>query len=144
MLLLSQDNDAEQEEVAQSLSLVKDVIGVVDRKVASYEKKVRLNEIYMKTDSKSIMRMKSGQMFAKEDLKRKKLVRDGSVFLKSATGRLKGEAYGVLGEVGSLVWGQVLGTCTYDQGHWSLCSPDSTVRSELMFWNCGGEGQVPG
>lgn len=92
MLLLSQDNDAEQEEVAQSLSLVKDVIGVVDRKVASYEKKVRLNEIYMKTDSKSIMRMKSGQMFAKEDLKRKKLVRDGSVFLKSATGRLKGEA----------------------------------------------------
>ncbi|XP_049639200.1 A-kinase anchor protein 13 [Suncus etruscus] len=89
LLQCTKDNDAEHEEVAQSLSLVKDVIGVVDRKVASYEKKVRLNEIYMKTDSKSIMRMKSGQMFAKEDLKRKKLVRDGSVFLKSATGRLK-------------------------------------------------------
>jgi A-kinase anchor protein 13 len=71
---------------------VKDVIGAVDSKVASYEKKVRLSEIYTKTDSKSIMRMKSGQMFAKEDLKRKKLVRDGSVFLKSVTGRLKGKA----------------------------------------------------
>lgn len=81
----------EQEDLTQSLSLVKDVIGAVDSKVASYEKKVRLGEIYTKTDSKSIMRMKSGQMFAKEDLRRKKLVRDGSVFLKSATGRLKGK-----------------------------------------------------
>ncbi|XP_060035348.1 A-kinase anchor protein 13 isoform X4 [Erinaceus europaeus] len=89
MLQCTKDNEAEQEDLAQSLSLVKDVIGAVDSKVASYEKKVRLNEIYMKTDSKSIMRMKSGQMFAKEDLKRKKLVRDGSVFLKNAAGRLK-------------------------------------------------------
>lgn len=81
----------EQEDLTQSFSLVKEVIGAVDRKVASYEKKVRLGEIYAKTDSKSIMRMKSGQMFAKEDLRRKKLVRDGSVFLKSTTGRLKGK-----------------------------------------------------
>ncbi|XP_054550718.1 A-kinase anchor protein 13 isoform X3 [Talpa occidentalis] len=89
ILQCTKDNEAEEEDLAQSLSLVKDVIGAVDSKVASYEKKVRLNEIYTKTDSKSIMRMKSGQMFAKEDLKRKKLVRDGSVFLKNAAGRLK-------------------------------------------------------
>ncbi|XP_021120446.1 A-kinase anchor protein 13 isoform X4 [Heterocephalus glaber] len=89
ILQCTKENEVEQEDLAQSLSLVKDVIGAVDSKVASYEKKVRLNEIYTKTDSKSIMRMKSGQMFAKEDLKRKKLVRDGSVFLKSAAGRLK-------------------------------------------------------
>ncbi|XP_048646252.1 A-kinase anchor protein 13 isoform X2 [Marmota marmota marmota] len=89
ILQCTKDNEAEQEDLTQSLNLVKDVIGAVDSKVASYEKKVRLNEIYTKTDSKSIMRMKSGQMFAKEDLKRKKLVRDGSVFLKSAAGRLK-------------------------------------------------------
>ncbi|XP_045052324.2 A-kinase anchor protein 13 isoform X3 [Desmodus rotundus] len=89
ILQCTKDNEVEQEDLAHSLSLVKDVIGAVDSKVASYEKKVRLNEIYTKTDSKSIMRMKSGQMFAKEDLKRKKLVRDGSVFLKNAAGRLK-------------------------------------------------------
>uniref|UniRef100_A0A2I3LZU8 A-kinase anchor protein 13 n=1 Tax=Papio anubis TaxID=9555 RepID=A0A2I3LZU8_PAPAN len=89
ILQCTKDNEVEQEDLAQSLSLVKDVIGAIDSKVASYEKKVRLNEIYTKTDSKSIMRMKSGQMFAKEDLKRKKLVRDGSVFLKNAAGRLK-------------------------------------------------------
>ncbi|XP_036009419.1 A-kinase anchor protein 13 isoform X8 [Mus musculus] len=89
ILQCTKDNEVEQEDLTQSLSLVKDVIGAVDSKVASYEKKVRLGEIYTKTDSKSIMRMKSGQMFAKEDLRRKKLVRDGSVFLKSTTGRLK-------------------------------------------------------
>ncbi|XP_032118285.1 A-kinase anchor protein 13 isoform X6 [Sapajus apella] len=89
ILQCTKDDEVEQEDLAQSLSLVKEVIGAVDSKVASYEKKVRLNEIYTKTDSKSIMRMKSGQMFAKEDLKRKKLVRDGSVFLKSTAGRLK-------------------------------------------------------
>nr|XP_035159930.1 A-kinase anchor protein 13 isoform X2 [Callithrix jacchus] len=89
ILQCTKDDEVEQEDLAQSLSLVKEVIGAVDSKVASYEKKVRLNEIYTKTDSKSIMRMKSGQMFAKEDLKRKKLIRDGSVFLKSAAGRLK-------------------------------------------------------
>lgn len=93
VILSFSDSEVEQEDLAQSLGLVKGVIGAVDSKVASYEKKVRLNEIYTKTDSKSIMRMKSGQMFAKEDLKRKKLVRDGSVFLKSTTGRLKGEAH---------------------------------------------------
>ncbi|XP_068954635.1 A-kinase anchor protein 13 isoform X2 [Petaurus breviceps papuanus] len=89
ILQCTKENDLEQEDLAQSLSLVKDVIGAVDSKVANYEKKVRLNEIYTKTDSKSIMRMKSGQMFAKEDLKRKKLVRDGSLFLRNAAGRLK-------------------------------------------------------
>ncbi|XP_036909566.1 A-kinase anchor protein 13 isoform X2 [Sturnira hondurensis] len=89
ILQCTKDNEVEQEDLAHSLSLVKSVIGAVDSKVASYEKKVRLNEIYTKMDSKSIMRMKSGQMFAKEDLKRKKLVRDGSVFLKNAAGRLK-------------------------------------------------------
>ncbi|XP_045680887.1 A-kinase anchor protein 13 isoform X6 [Phyllostomus hastatus] len=89
ILQCTKDNKAEEEDLAHSLSLVKSVIGAVDSEVASYEKKMRLNEIYTKTDSKSIMRMKSGQMFAKEDLKRKKLVRDGSVFLKNAAGRLK-------------------------------------------------------
>lgn len=89
ILQCTKDNEAEQEDLTQCLSLVKDVIGAVDSKVASYEKKARLSEFYTKTDSKSIMRMNSGQMFAKEDLKRKQLVRDGTVSLKSSTGRLK-------------------------------------------------------
>ncbi|XP_075431351.1 A-kinase anchor protein 13 isoform X11 [Ascaphus truei] len=89
LLQYTKENEAEHEDVTQSLHMIKGVITAVNSKVNNYEKKMRLNEIYNKTDSKSIQRMKSGQMFAKEDLKRRKLVRDGSVFLKSTTGRLK-------------------------------------------------------
>lgn len=47
--------------------------------------------IFSRTDSKSIMRMKSGQMFAKEDLIRgRKLLHDGALQLKNSAGRLKG------------------------------------------------------
>lgn len=81
----------EHEDLTQSLNLVKDVIAAVNSKVSNYEKKMRLGEIYNRTDSKSIMRMKSGQMFAREDLRHRKLIRDGPVSLKNSAGRLKGE-----------------------------------------------------
>ncbi|XP_018423060.1 PREDICTED: A-kinase anchor protein 13 [Nanorana parkeri] len=83
ILQYTKENEIEHQEVEKALNLVKDVITEVNNKVNNYEKKKRLNEIYNKTDSKSIQRMKSGQMFAKEDLKRRKLVRDGTLFLRS-------------------------------------------------------------
>ncbi|XP_053573614.1 A-kinase anchor protein 13 isoform X2 [Bombina bombina] len=89
ILQYTKENEPEHQDVANSLNLVKDVITEVNTKVNNYEKKIRLNDIYIKTDSKSIQRMKSGQMFAKEDLKRRKLVRDGFVFLKPVKGGLK-------------------------------------------------------
>ncbi|NXG16716.1 AKP13 protein, partial [Grallaria varia] len=89
ILQYTKENEVEHEDLTQSLNLVKDVIAAVNSKVSNYEKKMRLGEIYNRTDSKSIMRMKSGQMFAKEDLRHRKLIRDGPVSLKSAAGRLK-------------------------------------------------------
>ncbi|NWT15743.1 AKP13 protein, partial [Vireo altiloquus] len=89
ILQYTKENQVEHEDLTQSLNLVKDVIAAVNSKVSNYEKKMRLGEIYNRTDSKSIMRMKSGQMFAREDLRHRKLIRDGPVSLKSATGRLK-------------------------------------------------------
>lgn len=91
-LFLFKENEVEHEDLTQSLNLVKDVIAAVNSKVSNYEKKMRLDEIYNRTDSKSIMRMKSGQMFAREDLRHRKLIRDGPVSLKNAAGRLKGNA----------------------------------------------------
>ncbi|XP_048337627.1 A-kinase anchor protein 13 isoform X3 [Sphaerodactylus townsendi] len=85
----TKENSKEQEDLVQSLNLVKEVIVAVNGKVSKYEKKTRLNEIYTRTDSKSIMRMKSGQMFAREDLRRRKFVRDGPVSLRNVAGRLK-------------------------------------------------------
>jgi len=91
-LFLFKENEVEHEDLTQSLNLVKDVIAAVNSKVSNYEKKTRLDEIYNRTDNKSIMRMKSGQMFAREDLRHRKLIRDGPVSLKNAAGRLKGNA----------------------------------------------------
>uniref|UniRef100_A0A674K9F1 A-kinase anchoring protein 13 n=1 Tax=Terrapene triunguis TaxID=2587831 RepID=A0A674K9F1_9SAUR len=82
ILQYTKENEVEHQDLTQSLNLVKDVIAAVNSKVSNYEKKTRLTEIYTRTDSKSIMRMKSGQMFAREDLRRRKLIRDGPVSLK--------------------------------------------------------------
>uniref|UniRef100_A0A8B9PAS8 A-kinase anchoring protein 13 n=1 Tax=Apteryx owenii TaxID=8824 RepID=A0A8B9PAS8_APTOW len=84
ILQYTKENEVEHQDLTRSLNLVKDVIAAVNSKVSNYEKKMRLDEIYTRTDSKSIMRMKSGQMFAKEDLRHRKLIRDGPVSLKNA------------------------------------------------------------
>uniref|UniRef100_A0A8U8CFZ1 Uncharacterized protein n=1 Tax=Geospiza parvula TaxID=87175 RepID=A0A8U8CFZ1_GEOPR len=89
ILQYTKENEVEHEDLTQSLNLVKDVIAAVNSKVSKYEKKMRLGEIYNRTDSKSIMRMKSGQMFAREDLRHRKLIRDGPVSLRNSAGRLK-------------------------------------------------------
>ncbi|XP_075996739.1 A-kinase anchor protein 13-like, partial [Genypterus blacodes] len=76
--------------VSEALRCVKELITAVDSKVNEQEKKQRLKEVYSRTDSKSIMRMKSGQMFAKEDLIRgRRLLHDGVLQLKNSAGRLK-------------------------------------------------------
>ncbi|XP_053128083.1 A-kinase anchor protein 13 isoform X3 [Hemicordylus capensis] len=89
ILQYTKESDDEHQDLMMSLNLVKEVITAVNSKVSNYEKKMRLDEIYTRTESKSIMRMKSGQMFAREDLRRRKFVRDGPVSLRNATGRLK-------------------------------------------------------
>ncbi|XP_059391815.1 A-kinase anchor protein 13 isoform X4 [Carassius carassius] len=84
------ENEEDHADVTQGLKLVKEVIAAVDNKVNEHEKKKKLKEVYSRTDSKSIMRMKSGQMFAREDLLRgQKLIHDGQLQLKNSAGRLK-------------------------------------------------------
>ncbi|XP_030642519.1 A-kinase anchor protein 13 [Chanos chanos] len=86
----TKDNEEDHKDLALALRLVKELIAGVDNKVNEYEKKRRLKEVYSRTDSKSIMRMKSGQMFAREDLIRgRKLIHDGPLQLKNSAGRLK-------------------------------------------------------
>ncbi|KAK5867946.1 hypothetical protein PBY51_012398 [Eleginops maclovinus] len=86
----TKDSDDDHISVCEALRCVKELITAVDSKVNEHGKKQRLKEVYSRTDSKSIMRMKSGQMFAKEDLTRgRKLLHDGSLQLKNTAGRLK-------------------------------------------------------
>uniref|UniRef100_UPI0037E78F37 A-kinase anchor protein 13-like isoform X2 n=1 Tax=Semicossyphus pulcher TaxID=241346 RepID=UPI0037E78F37 len=86
----TKESDEDHSCVCEALRCVKELITAVDSKVNEQEKKQRLREVYSRTDSKSIMRMKSGQMFAKEDLIRgRKLLHDGALQLKNSAGRLK-------------------------------------------------------
>ncbi|KAM7413850.1 hypothetical protein PAMA_018915 [Pampus argenteus] len=86
----TKDTDEDHSCVSEALRCVKELITAVDSKVNEQEKKRRLREVYSRTDSKSIMRMKGGQMFAKEDLIRgRKLLHDGALQLKNSAGRLK-------------------------------------------------------
>lgn len=85
------EGEDDYDDLAESVRLVKQVIAVVDSKVNEHEKRRRLKEFHARMDSKSIMMMKSGQMFAKEDLLRRRLIHDGLLHLKSSQGRLKGE-----------------------------------------------------
>ncbi|KAL2076380.1 hypothetical protein ACEWY4_028023 [Coilia grayii] len=86
----TRENEEEHGEVCRALSLVKEAIAAVDARVSEQEKRRRLKEIHARTDSKSIMRMKSGQMFAREDLLRgRRLIHDAPLQLKTSTGRLK-------------------------------------------------------
>ncbi|KAM9470506.1 A-kinase anchor protein 13 isoform 1-T1 [Clarias gariepinus] len=90
LLQHTREPEEEQADVTEALRQMKEVLTGVDSKVNDYEKRQRLKEVYSRTDSKSIMRMKSGQMFAREDLIRgRKLIHDGPLQLKNAAGRLK-------------------------------------------------------
>nr|XP_029138439.1 A-kinase anchor protein 13-like isoform X2 [Labrus bergylta] len=86
----TKESEEDHSSVCEALRCVKELITSVDSKVNEQEKKQRLREVYSRTDSKSIMRMKSGQMFAKEDLIRgRRLLHDGALQLKNSAGRLK-------------------------------------------------------
>uniref|UniRef100_A0A8C7INZ5 A-kinase anchor protein 13 n=1 Tax=Oncorhynchus kisutch TaxID=8019 RepID=A0A8C7INZ5_ONCKI len=84
------ENEEDHDDITQALRLVKEILNAVDNKVNEHDKKKRLKEVYSRTDSKSIQRMKSGQMFAREDLVRgRRLLHDGPLQLKNSAGRLK-------------------------------------------------------
>lgn len=116
------EGEEDYEDLTESVRLVKEVIAVVDSKVNEHEKRRRLKEFHARMDSKSIMMMKSGQIFAKEDLLRRRLIHDGVLHLKSNQARLKGKEAPTVGP-------PVL-CCVFSSKHKFL---DLLQRSTLCF-----------
>ncbi|TMS12907.1 A-kinase anchor protein 13 [Larimichthys crocea] len=77
MLQHTKESEEDYEDLTDAVRLVKEVIAAVDSKVNEHEKRRRLKDFHGRMDSKSIMMMKSGQMFAREDLLRRRLIHDG-------------------------------------------------------------------
>ncbi|KAJ7308408.1 hypothetical protein JRQ81_008952 [Phrynocephalus forsythii] len=79
----------EYEDLSQALSLIKEAITAVDAKVNETEKGQRLREIVAKMEVKSSGKFKNGLTFRKEDTLQRRLLLDGVLSLKAASGRLK-------------------------------------------------------
>ncbi|XP_035009533.2 A-kinase anchor protein 13 isoform X3 [Hippoglossus stenolepis] len=89
MLQHTREGEEEYEDLTDAVRMVKEVIAAVDSKVNEHEKRRRLKDFHGRMDSKSIMMTKSGQIFAREDLLRRRLIHDGVLQLKNSQGRLK-------------------------------------------------------
>ncbi|XP_026720889.1 insulin receptor isoform X1 [Athene cunicularia] len=77
------------EDLTQALSLIKDTITHVDAMVNEYEKGQRLKEIMHKMELKSSGKCKNGLFFRKDDMGQRRLLLDGMLYWKAASGRLK-------------------------------------------------------
>ncbi|XP_060924028.1 A-kinase anchor protein 13 isoform X6 [Limanda limanda] len=89
MLQHTKEGEEEYEDLTDAVRMVKEVIAAVDSKVNEHEKRRRLKDFHGRMDSKSIMMTKSGQIFAREDLLRRRLIHDGALQLKNSQGKLK-------------------------------------------------------
>ncbi|XP_069805420.1 rho guanine nucleotide exchange factor 2 isoform X2 [Dendropsophus ebraccatus] len=85
----SKGDEEEYQDLATSLSLVKELLSTIDQEVYNYEKNLRLQEIYQKVDSKSTAMVQGDNCFTKEELLRRKLVHEGSLLWKTVAGRFK-------------------------------------------------------
>ncbi|XP_075759048.1 rho guanine nucleotide exchange factor 18 isoform X2 [Pelodiscus sinensis] len=77
------------EDLSQALSLIKDMITHVDANVNECEKRQRLREIMSKMELKSSGKLKNGLFFRKDKMKQRRLLLDGMLYWKAASGRLK-------------------------------------------------------
>ncbi|XP_015741929.1 rho guanine nucleotide exchange factor 18 isoform X2 [Coturnix japonica] len=77
------------EDLIQALSLIKSTITHVDAIVNECEKGQRLKEIMHKMELKSSGKCKNGLFFRKDDMGQRRLLLDGMLYWKAASGRLK-------------------------------------------------------
>ncbi|XP_038854803.1 rho guanine nucleotide exchange factor 28-like [Salvelinus namaycush] len=87
------EGSEEHTELSQALTQVRDIITAVDMSVSKYEKAQELQEVLSRVENKSLSKLKSGEVFRKDDLlgkhQQRALQHKGLVYWKTATGRLK-------------------------------------------------------
>ncbi|XP_072904404.1 rho guanine nucleotide exchange factor 28 isoform X2 [Hemitrygon akajei] len=91
LLQYTEEGTEENEDVARSLAMIKDIITSIDTKVNKYEKEQKLLEILSRFENKTYAKLKNGRAFRKQDLtsRDRVLQHEGSMYWKTATGRLK-------------------------------------------------------
>uniref|UniRef100_A0A3B4FIL4 Rho/rac guanine nucleotide exchange factor (GEF) 18b n=1 Tax=Pundamilia nyererei TaxID=303518 RepID=A0A3B4FIL4_9CICH len=81
----------EHVDLSRALGLIKDTIVRVDTLVNLHEKSSRLREIHLRMEPKAQGKFKDGRVFRREDLApgRRRLLHEGTVSWRAASGRLK-------------------------------------------------------
>ncbi|XP_014460138.3 rho guanine nucleotide exchange factor 2 isoform X2 [Alligator mississippiensis] len=88
----SKGNEAEQQDLSTALVLVKDLLSAIDQEVHDSAKSARLREIHGRLDGRArVLLAWEGRnaAFGRDELLRRRLVHDGSLLWKMATGRFK-------------------------------------------------------
>ncbi|XP_075060780.1 rho guanine nucleotide exchange factor 18 [Mixophyes fleayi] len=85
----TEEGTEDYESLTRALTLLKETITEVDSRVHRSEKGQRLDEIIGKMEPKSSGKLKNGMTFRKHDIKQRQLLHDGTLYCKTASGRLK-------------------------------------------------------
>lgn len=83
--------EEERKDLTAALGLVKELLCHVDQDVHELEKGARLQEIYNRMDPRAQTPVPGKGPFGREELLRRKLIHDGCLLWKTATGRFKGQ-----------------------------------------------------
>ncbi|KAM4860848.1 rho guanine nucleotide exchange factor 2 isoform 2-T2 [Thomomys bottae] len=81
--------EEERQDLTAALGLVKELLSNVDQDVHELEKGARLQEIYNRMDPRAQAPVPGKGPFGREELLRRKLIHDGCLLWKTATGRFK-------------------------------------------------------
>ncbi|KAI5164841.1 Rho Guanine Nucleotide Exchange Factor 2 [Manis pentadactyla] len=81
--------EEERQDLTAALGLVKELLSNVDQDVHELEKGARLQEIYNRMDPRAQTPVPGKGPFGREELLRRKLIHDGCLLWKTATGRFK-------------------------------------------------------
>ncbi|XP_048212399.1 rho guanine nucleotide exchange factor 2 isoform X3 [Perognathus longimembris pacificus] len=81
--------EEERQDLTAALGLVKELLSNVDQDVHDLEKGARLQEIYNRMDPRAQAPVPGKGPFGREELLRRKLIHDGCLLWKTATGRFK-------------------------------------------------------
>ena len=83
--------EEERQDLSTALGLVKELLSNVDQDVHELEKGARLQEIYHRMDPRAQTPVPGKGPFGREELLRRRLIHDGCLLWKTATGRFKGQ-----------------------------------------------------
>uniref|UniRef100_A0A673T428 Rho guanine nucleotide exchange factor 2 n=1 Tax=Suricata suricatta TaxID=37032 RepID=A0A673T428_SURSU len=85
----SHGTEEERRDLTTALGLVKELLSNVDQDVHELEKGARLQEIYHRMDPRAQTPVPGKGPFGREELLRRRLIHDGCLLWKTATGRFK-------------------------------------------------------